>query len=232
MVAKEKALGMKRLSHYLGFMLSITLFANSTIILGAEQKKGRLAHAWSATKAYTEKAAKRIGLDKATYQAKNTVKKYAKRAQDSLTKFVACLEGKETCSKEDVRKARLYTAVVITAVAILTAGMGYKIWQKRKRKEEERPREQERTKQVSPGKLEAEEPTPQEYLAEETEKIWVGHFEHELGYFMKKNEKINWTSASGKKINNWLIRQWEFLSDETKYSLKKLDFNINTAKLQ
>jgi hypothetical protein len=242
---------MKKLSRSIGLILSITLLAQHTDILGIEPQKGRLAHAWGATKNYAGKVVKRIGLDTATEKAKNSVTNYAKQAESALRKFIACLEGKETCSKEDIKKVRLYTAMVIAAITILTAGVGYKKWQKQKEKPAQKLSDGTITSKGASGNPEEKEAQiekSQKKQAQLMKKLSAGTTTsrgasgnpEELAPLLKRlKSPVDWNSTDGTKITAWINDNWypldlrlkEHLITNLKFPASRLQKNNLTMLL-
>ena len=216
---RRSSLSAGGISQYIGIIVSITLLAHGTVLFGSEPQKGRLARAWEATRKYTSKARKRVGLDNPKERARNTIQNYASRAQASLQKFIVCLEGKAGCSREDIRKVRLYTAIVITAITIL--GIGYKVSQKPKdgRIEPEAPKR----RPIDEEEGEEEEPNPIKNIVEASKQgMWQPFFiAFERIY---PEQKIDWESEDGKTIAENVHKFWNKLPSETKYNLQKRGF--------
>jgi len=222
---------MKKISQYIGIIVSITLLAHSTVLCSAEPQKGRFARAWGATKEYVSKAAKRVGLDNPKEQARKRIQKYAGQAQAELKKFIACLEGKATCSRESIRKVRLYAAIVITAIAIL-AGIGYKISQKPKEGEiklaaPERPRAEEEEE-------EEEEEGPIKEIVEASRHDDWQPFSSTFNHYVEKDPdlKIDWETVEGRTIAENVHKFWNKLPPETKYNLQKRGFSMPHDKIE
>ncbi len=55
-------------------------------------------------------------------KAAKTLQKYAGKAGTIINKVARCTLGLEECSKEDVRRARIYAGIVVAALVALTAG--------------------------------------------------------------------------------------------------------------
>ncbi len=221
---------MKKISQYIGVIVSITLLAPSTVLCSAEPQQERLARAWGATKEYASKTAKRVGLDNPKERARKRIQKYAGQAQTSLKKFIACLEGKATCSRESIRKVRLYTAIVIAAITIL--GIGYKVSQKPKEKEIE-PEAPRPAKKAEEGeRKEGEEIGPIEDIASKAKIGPWQSFSVTFDYYVKKNPdlEIDWETGEGRTIAENVHRFWNQLESKTKFNLEKLGFPANAGE--
>ncbi len=211
------------ISQYIGIIVSITLLAHGTVLFGSEPQKGRLARAWKATKEYASKATKRVGLDNPKERARNTIQNYASRAQASLKKFIVCLEGKAGCSREDIRKVRLYTAIVITAITIL--GIGYKVSQKQKDGEIESKAPPKRPIDEEEGEKKI---TPIEDIARNAESGLWQSFAVTFDYHVIHSDlKIDWKSDEGHAIAERAHGFWNKLPSKTKFNLEKLGFPAN-----
>ena len=220
---RRSSLSAGGISQYIGIIVSITLLAHGTVLFGNEPQKGRLARAWGTTKEYASKATKRVGLDNPKERARNTIQNYASRAQASLKKFIVCLEGKAGCSREDIRKVRLYTAIVITAITIL--GIGYKVSQKQKDGEIEPKAPPKRPVDEGEGEKKI---APIEDIARNAESgLWQSFAVTFDFHVIHSDLKIDWESKDGRAIAERAHGFWKNLPSKTKFNLKDLGFPAN-----
>ncbi len=105
----------------------LALLINSTAPLMAQEPQNQSKRAWSNVKSYSSKAA--TGLSKKQKQALVALKLYSGKANRKIKKITNCLQGKDTCTKAEIRQARIYAGIIAAAITIILAtGTGIAAW--------------------------------------------------------------------------------------------------------
>lgn len=76
------------------------------------------------------------------------LKNYSDKVQKRLTKLIACLQGKDTCTTKEIRQARLWVGIILATLTMLSVGGGMALIKRKPIGEEQK--EQAKEPEITP----------------------------------------------------------------------------------
>ncbi len=177
-------------------------------------------------------------------QAVAMLKKYAGKANTSIKKLIACLRGDEnTCTKEDIKKARFYTGIISAALVIIlsTGGIAtYLRWKKNRGEDGEGTGNGEEEisaagVRVSEEEREKANPTTLSLYTQtiksprETEGDLIENFQFTLRLPGQELDKVNWNykGTAGTSLIDWVDDNFKNFEPNTQDKLKEVGATIS-----